>query len=461
MRDLDRQATEALAKIAEVLACEQCRRHDDGDLFALDRGGEGGAQRDFGLAEPNVAAHETIHRAAGGKVLQCRVNRAELILRLVVGKARAELLVGAMRRHELGRRFKRALRGQSDQPLRDLADALAHPCFTILPSRAAESVEVSLAIRLLAVARQEIEVFDRNEQFVAARVMQFEAIVRDTKRRNLRERDEASDAMIGMHHEIARRQRGDVAQHVLGLGTALARAHKTVAENVLFTDDRDVAGDEPAFDREHRERHASGAQRLRQRGDGFESLQPMFAEHMAKPLARAVRPASDDGAHAVLAQRFNMLDGRVEDVGALGVPFGREIAADTSVAVDDRLARRLRRIERGHAHQRAGVEPFAPLGRRQIECVGRQRFIDSGAFVDVELFLTGVEVVLHLRQAFAGGVFREIVEEQRRAVGIVEQRTHRAMKQREPMLHAGMPTALAHRFDKADRPMSARRTSAT
>ena len=47
----------------EVLAGEERRRHDDGDLLAAHRGDEGGAERDLGLAEADVAADQAVHRA--------------------------------------------------------------------------------------------------------------------------------------------------------------------------------------------------------------------------------------------------------------------------------------------------------------------------------------------------------------------------------------------------------------
>ena len=52
------------AKFFEMLAREQRGRHDDRDLLAVDRGDEGGAQRDFGLAEADIAADEPVHRPA-------------------------------------------------------------------------------------------------------------------------------------------------------------------------------------------------------------------------------------------------------------------------------------------------------------------------------------------------------------------------------------------------------------
>ncbi len=95
---------EAASEIAVMLAREQRRRHDDRDLLAVDRGGEGGAQRDLGLAEADIAADEPIHRPARGHIVEHRLDRGELILRLVIGKAGAEFVVEPFGRDQLRRR---------------------------------------------------------------------------------------------------------------------------------------------------------------------------------------------------------------------------------------------------------------------------------------------------------------------------------------------------------------------
>ncbi len=67
------------------------------------------------------------------------------------------------------------------QARRHFADALAHPRLALLPAGAAEPVELDLGI-LRAVARQKLDIFDRQKELVAAGIMEFEAVVRLSRR---------------------------------------------------------------------------------------------------------------------------------------------------------------------------------------------------------------------------------------------------------------------------------------
>ena len=107
-----------------MLARQQRRRHHDGDLQAGHGGNEGGTQRHLRLAEADVAADQAIHGPAGGEVLEHGLDAGGLILRLLVGEARDELVVGARRRGQRGRLLQLAQGGDLDQLGGDLAQAL-------------------------------------------------------------------------------------------------------------------------------------------------------------------------------------------------------------------------------------------------------------------------------------------------------------------------------------------------
>ena len=147
----------------EVLAREQRRRHHDRDLQAGHRRDERRTQRHLGLAEADVAAHQPVHRLAAGEIFQHRVDAGLLVLRLLVGEARHELVPGAFRRRQHGRLLQLAHRRDLDQLGRDLAQALLEAGLARLPRRAAETVELyALAVR--AVARQQLDVLDRQDR---------------------------------------------------------------------------------------------------------------------------------------------------------------------------------------------------------------------------------------------------------------------------------------------------------
>src|SRR3546814_3712234 len=115
-----------------MLAREQRGRTYKRDLNPRHRGGEGGSERDLGLAEPDVAADEPVRRAARRHVGEHVADRAVLIVGFLIGEAIGEGGVGGILCEQLAR-TKRALRRGCEQFARDLADALLHPRLAPLP----------------------------------------------------------------------------------------------------------------------------------------------------------------------------------------------------------------------------------------------------------------------------------------------------------------------------------------
>ena len=142
----------------------------------------------------------------------------------------------------------------------DLADAVLQPRLAGLPAGAAEPVELDAGV-LRAVARQKLDVLDRQIELGALGVVDFQAVVRRAGGLDVLQADEAADAVIDMHDEIAGRQARHLGDEIVrALGRA-ARPHQPVAQDVLLADDGDVGGLEAAFEAQHRERDL----RLRQR----------------------------------------------------------------------------------------------------------------------------------------------------------------------------------------------------
>ena len=93
LRDLHREAAEALGEGVEVLAGEQRGRHHDGDLLAGKHGDEAGAERDFRLAEADIAADQPVHRPAAGQIVEHGADARLLVLGLLVREAGGELVI--------------------------------------------------------------------------------------------------------------------------------------------------------------------------------------------------------------------------------------------------------------------------------------------------------------------------------------------------------------------------------
>ena len=446
--DSDGQALEALREILVVLARQQRRRRDDGHLPAVDGRAKGGAQRDLGFAKADIAAHQTIHRAPGSEIVEHGVDRARLILGLVIGKARAKFVVETFGRDKLGRLLQHALRRDRDQALGHFANAVLHAGLAALPAGAAQTIERYLRV-LGAVARQKLDVFDGKIELVPAGVMNLQTVVRRAGGGDRFEADEAPDAVIDMHDEIARRQRGDLAQQILCALVLLAPAHQPVAQNILLADNSEAFRLEAMLYAEHGQRDGAFAKRQRagQAGDERRQGQPVLGEHMAKPLARALRPRRDDDALALRRQRLDVVGGGLKHVDLGLIALGREVASGPRGKIEaGRFT--FRRREGREARLRSRAQPRPPFLRRQIKFARLQRLVIRASEIDIIGALARLVIIRDLRQPLASRVVDLRVEQQRRVAEIIEQRVEFVVEQRQPMFGAGMAAALADRFVK-------------
>ena len=139
LRDLDRPLAEAVGDVLVMLLGEQRRRREDRDLLAAGDGDERGAQRDFGLAEADVAADEAVHRPRRDHVLDHGVDRRVLVGRLLEAEARRERLV-VVRLEAEREAFARGAAGVQVEQLgggvAHLLGGLARAPFPTGPSRA-------------------------------------------------------------------------------------------------------------------------------------------------------------------------------------------------------------------------------------------------------------------------------------------------------------------------------------
>ena len=127
LRDLDRQALEALTKGAVVLARQQRGRHNNRHLLAIDGGCKGSAQCHFRLAKAHITANQAIHGTARGQIIQGGLNGVLLIFRLIIREACAEFVIEMVSWHKTRRFAQHAFSGNLDERMRNLANALFHP----------------------------------------------------------------------------------------------------------------------------------------------------------------------------------------------------------------------------------------------------------------------------------------------------------------------------------------------
>ena len=136
--DPDREVAVALAEGVPVLLREDRRRDEHQRLLAVDRDREGGAHRDLGLAEADVAADEPVHRARRLEVLLHGLDRRALVLGLAVRELGLEPLEPVVREVVGDARRLLAPRVEREQLAGELADALAGAGLEPLPGLAAE-----------------------------------------------------------------------------------------------------------------------------------------------------------------------------------------------------------------------------------------------------------------------------------------------------------------------------------
>ena len=379
LRDIDRKAAKPFGEIPAVLAREQRRRHHDGDLLAVECDGERRPQRHLGLAEPDVAADQPVHRPAAFEVLQRGIDRAELVLGLLIGEARAEFVIG-MRLHRHFRRFMQMpLGGDLDQLAGDFPDPLLQLGLARLPAAAAKSVELDMGV-VGAVARQQLDIFDRQEQLGLGGVMQLETIVRRTGDVERLQTDKAADAVLDMDHEIAGGKARDLRDEIVELAARPARPHQPVAENVLLADDGDLVSLEAGLHADHGQ-HGFVAWRRLHGAPGVDAGQVeqlVIPQHAAHAVARAFAPQRDHHLLALGLQRADMRDHRFEHVdGAIGA-LRREIASLPRAGIDHVVAA-LGNRKRRQPCQRGLIQPFGPFVLGQIEPIRRQRLVDRAA----------------------------------------------------------------------------------
>ena len=174
---------------------------------------------------------------------------------------------------------ERALRRDLHQLARNLVDAFFQACTALLPCFASETVEHDRFLAA-AVAAQHIDIFDRDEELIAALVFELHAIVFGFADSNRFEAEILADAMFSMNNQIAHAERLQLGEECVGILALLFAANKPVAEDVLLGEQFHLVISETCFHRQdhgrrlalrrHTQRFLPGFRHLDRRASLFE-----------------------------------------------------------------------------------------------------------------------------------------------------------------------------------------------
>ena len=359
------------AKCLAVLARQQRGRHHDGDLLAVERDRERRAQRHLGLAEADVAADQPVHRPAAFEVLQRGIDRAELVLGLLIGKARAEFVID-MRLHRHFRRFvQMPLGGDLDQFAGDLADAVLELGLARLPAAAAEPVQLDIGV-VGAVARQQFDILDRQEQFGLGGIMQLETVVRRAgrPRASAGRRNGRCRARHGPRdRRLARLVTSEMKLSSLRLALRGRTSRSPRMSCSLMTATWSVSKPDSMPTTASIASLRGVACTVRQVLTLVRLSELVVAQHAAHAVARALAPQRDHHLLALRLQRLHMRDDGFEHVdGGIGA-LRREIASLPRAGIDH-IGAAVGHRERRQPRQR-GLDPAAWSIRLRSDRAGR------------------------------------------------------------------------------------------
>ena len=223
--ELHRPRREAVGEIVEVLLGQQRGRHQHRHLVAAHHRHEGGAQRDLGLAEADVAAHQPVHRLARLHVGHHGGDGGGLVGRFLVAEAFGEGLVVVQRKLERVAFARGAQRVQVQEFGGGVARCLHGAAARLFPLVGAELVQRRRAFAGTAVARDQVQVGDRHVELVALGVLELQELGVAVAEVHVDQAEILADAVLCVHDRVAGLELGQVAQQVVDLRRAgLARA---------------------------------------------------------------------------------------------------------------------------------------------------------------------------------------------------------------------------------------------
>ena len=221
---LHREVLVALAERVPVLLREHRRRHEHQRLLAVQRGGEGGPDRDLRLAEADVAADEPVHRARCLEVLLHGLDRGRLVGGLPVGERGLEPLEPVLREVEGDAGRVLAPRVELEQLARELADRGPGAALEQVPRLAAELGERRRLAVHADVAGDLADLLVRHVEPVLAAEGELEVVARDAGDLSRLEAEQLAEAVILVDDVVARAELGERLERAAGWCSTASRA---------------------------------------------------------------------------------------------------------------------------------------------------------------------------------------------------------------------------------------------
>ena len=206
--DPDREILHSLHKGIVMLLRQNRGRHQIHDLFALLNRLKRRPERDLCLAISNVAADQAVHDAAAFHIFFCRLDRLQLILRLLKREHFLKLPLPDRIRSILVALAPLASRIKLDEILCNIADRPAHLALRFIPFRSAQFIELRRPGIRSRIFLDSFQARRRKVEIAAITVLNLDVILDNLVLLDLLDAPVNAESVALMHHIITDRKLG-------------------------------------------------------------------------------------------------------------------------------------------------------------------------------------------------------------------------------------------------------------